>query len=119
MNERCPERLRDDPAAREQLLGRLDRYLDAPLALVSLALVLITVIELTGEVSEPWQGRRATLGRALWSLFPVEIVAKFAPVKRRYLRHLSTGATSPTKTAERMSTAPKIWTATSLSPASQ
>ena len=45
MNERRPERLRDDPAAREQLLGRLDRYLDAPLALVSLALVLITAIE--------------------------------------------------------------------------
>jgi hypothetical protein len=45
MNERCPERLRDDPAAREQLLGRLDRHLDAPLALASLALVLITAIE--------------------------------------------------------------------------
>jgi hypothetical protein len=97
------------------LLGRLDRYLGAPLALASRALV----IELTGEVSESWQGRLATLGWALRSPFLVVFVAKFAPVKRRYLRHLSTGATSPTKTAERMSTAPKIWTATSLSPASQ
>jgi voltage-gated potassium channel len=81
-------RLRDDPAEREDLLGRLDRYLDVPLALASLALVLIAVIELTGEVSGPWQGRLATLGWALWSLFFFEFVVKFAlaPVKRRYLR---------------------------------
>jgi hypothetical protein len=45
------KRLRDDPAAREDLVGRLDRYLDVPLA--SLALVLIAIIELTGEVSGP------------------------------------------------------------------
>jgi voltage-gated potassium channel len=48
-----PKRLRDDPAAREELLGRLDRYLDVPLALASLALVLLAIIELTGEVSAP------------------------------------------------------------------
>jgi voltage-gated potassium channel len=81
-------RLRDDPTEREELLGRLDRYLDVPLALASLALVLIAVIELTGEVSGPWQGRLAALGWALWSLFFFEFVVKFAlaPVKRRYLR---------------------------------
>jgi voltage-gated potassium channel len=83
-----PKRLRDDPTAREELLGRLDRYLDVPLALASLALVLIALIELTGEVSGPWQGRLATLGWALWGLFFFEFVVKFAlaPVKRRYLR---------------------------------
>jgi hypothetical protein len=48
-----PKRLRDDPAAREDLVGRLDRYLDVPLALASLALVLIAIIEVTGEVSGP------------------------------------------------------------------
>src|SRR5918992_6160304 len=83
-----PKKLRNDPAAREELLGRLDRYLDVPLALASLALVLIAVIELTGEVSGPWEGRLATLGWALWGLFFVEFAAKFAlaPVKRHYLR---------------------------------
>src|ERR687893_326699 len=83
-----PKKLRNDPAAREDLLGRLDRYFDVPLALASLALVLIAVIELTGEVSGPWEGRLAALGWALWSLFLVEFVVKLAlaPVKRRYLR---------------------------------
>ena len=83
-----PKRLRDDPAAREDLVGRLDRYLDVPLALASLALVLIAIIELTGEVSGPWQGRLAALGWALWSLFLVEFVVKLvlAPIRRRYLR---------------------------------
>src|SRR5918999_113425 len=83
-----PKKLRNDPAAREDLLGRLDRYLDVPLALASLALVLIAIIELTGEVSGPWQGRLAALGWSLWSLFLVEFVVKLAlaPVKSRYLR---------------------------------
>jgi len=83
-----PKRLRDNPAAREDLVGRLDRYLDVPLALASLALVLIAIIELTGEVSGPWQGRLAALGWALWSLFLVEFVVKLvlAPIRRRYLR---------------------------------
>src|ERR671917_72704 len=87
MNEEA-KRLRDDPPAREELLGRLDRYLDVPLALASLALVLIAVIELTGEVSGPWEARLATLGWALWGLFFVEFAVKFAlaPVKRHYLR---------------------------------
>src|SRR5918992_3955641 len=86
--EARPKRLRDDPSAREELRERLDRYLDVPLALASLALVLIAVIELTGEVSGPWRGRLATLGWVLWGLFFVEFAAKFAlaPVKRRYLR---------------------------------
>jgi voltage-gated potassium channel len=83
-----PKRLRDDPAAREDLLGRLDRYLDVPLALASLALVLIAIIGLTGEVSGPWEARLAALGWALWGLFFVEFAAKFAlaPVKRHYVR---------------------------------
>src|SRR5918998_41656 len=48
MNEEA-KRLRDDPSAREELRERLDRYLDVPLTLASLALVLLAVIELTGE----------------------------------------------------------------------
>ena len=88
MEETRPKRLRDDPSAREVLREKLDRYLDVPLALASLALVLLAVIELSGEVSEPWQGRLATLGWVLWGLFFVEFAAKFAlaPVKRSYLR---------------------------------
>lgn len=82
------KRLRDDPSAREELRERLDRYLDVPLALASLALVLLAVIELSGEVSEPWQGRLVALSWTLWGLFFVEFAVKFAlaPVKRHYLR---------------------------------
>ena len=83
-----PKRLRDDPSKREELRAKLDRYLDVPLALASLALVLVAVIELTGEVSGPWEVRLAALGWALWGLFFLEFAAKFAlaPVKRHYLR---------------------------------
>src|ERR687894_1781558 len=88
MKEQGAKRLRNDPPAREELRERLDRYLDVPLALASLALVLLAIIELTGEVSRPWEARLATLGWVLWGLFFVEFAAKFAlaPVKRHYLR---------------------------------
>ena len=86
--EASPKRLWDDPSAREELRDKLDRYLDVPLALASLALVLLAVIDLTGEVSGPWRERLAALSWALWGLFFVEFAAKFtlAPVKRHYLR---------------------------------
>ena len=59
-----------------------------PRALAPLALVLLAIIELTGEVSGPWQSRLATLGWALWVLFFIEFAVKFtlAPTKHRYLR---------------------------------
>ena len=83
-----PRRLRDDPELRESLRERLDRYLDLPLALASILLVLIAVIELGGDLSEPWRGWLEVLGWALWGLFLVEFGIKFAlaPVKRTYLR---------------------------------
>jgi voltage-gated potassium channel len=65
MEETKPKSLREDPPAREELREKLARYLDVPLALASLALVLLAVIELTGEVSGPWRGRLAALG---WGL---------------------------------------------------
>src|SRR3712207_4349649 len=88
MNAREAKRLRDNPSAREELRERLGRYLEVPLALASLALVLLAVIELTGEVSGPWEASLATLGWVLWGLFFLEFAAKFAlaPVKRHYLR---------------------------------
>ncbi len=58
-------RLREDPGLREDLRRRLDRYLDVPLALASVLMVLLAVIELSGEVGGPWRGRLAVLG---WSL---------------------------------------------------
>ena len=90
-----------------------DRYLDA-LALAR-ALVLITVM-LT--VSEPWQERDSGLGAgAPFSSSSCEVRARArqAPLLAppEYRRDL------PDEDPERMSTAPKIWTATSLSPASQ
>ena len=86
--EAKPKRLRDDPSAREEMRERLDRYLDVPLALASLALVLLAVIELSGEVNDPWETRLVSLGWVLWGLFFIEFAAKFAlsPSKRRYLR---------------------------------
>jgi voltage-gated potassium channel len=81
-------RLRDDPGRREDLRGRLDRYLDVPLALASVLMVLLAVIELSGEVGGPWRWRLAALGWSLWGLFFVEFAVKFAlaPVKRAYLK---------------------------------
>ncbi len=83
-----PRRLRDDHELRESLRERLDRYLDLPLALASILLVLIALIELGGEVEEPWRGWLAVLGWVLWSLFFVEFMVKLAlaPAKRAYLR---------------------------------
>lgn len=83
-----PRKLRNTPELRESLRERLDRYLDVPLALASILLVLIAVIQLSGELEEPWEGRLAVLGWVLWALFLVEFVVKFtlAPVKRTYLR---------------------------------
>ena len=83
-----PQRLRDAPEVRESLRERLDRYLDLPLALASILLVLIAVIELSGELTEPWRGRLATLGWVLLATFFVEFAVKFAlaPDKRNYLQ---------------------------------
>lgn len=89
LSEDEPRRkLRDAPEVREDLRERLDRYLDLPLALASILLVLIAVIELGGELTEPWRGRLAVLGWVLWGLFFIEFAVKFAlaPNKRAYLR---------------------------------
>jgi voltage-gated potassium channel len=55
-----------------------------PLALASLALMLVAVIELVGDISGPWEARLVALGWALWGLFFAEFAAEFAlaPVKR-------------------------------------
>ncbi len=76
------------PEAREELREKLDRYLDLPLALASVVVVLLIIIQLSGEVSERWQGRLEALSWGLWGLFFLEFVVKFAlaPAKRRYLR---------------------------------
>ena len=84
-----PKKLRDDPTTREELRDKLDRYLDVPLALASVVVVLLIIIQLSGEVTQPWRGRLEVLSWALWSLFFLEFAAEFAlaPVKRRYLRN--------------------------------
>jgi len=81
-------RLREDEAARDQLREKLDRYLDLPLALASVVVVLLIIIQLSGEVSGPWQRRLETLSWGLWGLFLLEFLIKFAlaPAKRRYVR---------------------------------
>ena len=76
------------PETREELREKLDRYLDLPLALASVVVALLIIIQLSGEVSERWQGRLEALSWGLWGLFFLEFVVKFAlaPVKRRYVR---------------------------------
>ncbi len=88
VSEGRPRKLRDDPERREHLRERLDRYLDLPLALASILLILIAVMELGGDLGEPWQGLLAVLGWVLWGFFFAEFAVKFAlaPVKRAYLR---------------------------------
>lgn len=80
--------LREDPGLREELRERLDRYLDIPLALASILLVLLALIELGGELAGPWRGRVAVLGWTLWGLFFLEFAAKFAlaPDRRAYVK---------------------------------
>jgi len=82
------KRLREDGGLREELRERLDRWLDVPLALASIVLVLLALIELGGELAEPWRGRVAVLGWALWGLFFAEFAVKLAlaPSKRAYLK---------------------------------
>lgn len=79
---------REDHVAREELREKLDRYLDLPLALASVVVVLLIVIQLSGEVSAPWDRRLEMLSWGLWSLFFLEFLIKFtlAPVKRQYVR---------------------------------
>ena len=62
------QRLRDASEFRESLRERLDRYLDLPLALASILLILIALIELGGKVEELWRGRLAVLGWLLGAL---------------------------------------------------
>lgn len=86
--EKGLRKLRDSPDRREDLRERLDRYLDLPLALASVVMVLIAVIEIGGDVADPWDARLTILGWGLWGLFFVEFAAKFAlaPNKRAYLK---------------------------------
>ncbi len=89
MSERDTESpLLGDASVREELREKLDRYLDLPLALASVVVVLLIIIQLSGEVSEPWRTRIGALSWGLWSLFFLEFAVKFtlAPVKRTYLR---------------------------------
>ena len=81
-------RLRENRAAREEVREKIDRYLDLPLTLASVVVVLLVMIQLSGEVSGAWQRRLEALSWGLWSLFLLEFLLKFAlaPVKRRYVR---------------------------------
>jgi hypothetical protein len=42
--EERPKRLRDNPLTREELRERLDRYLDVPIALASVVMVLLIIV---------------------------------------------------------------------------
>ncbi|MFW6079713.1 MAG: potassium channel family protein [Gemmatimonadota bacterium] len=76
------------PERREAVREAIDRYADVPLAIAAIVLVLLTVVELSGDLRPPWDRRVAWMVWGLWALFVLEFAVKFAlaPVKRRYLR---------------------------------
>ncbi|MFW6080068.1 MAG: potassium channel family protein [Gemmatimonadota bacterium] len=82
-----PEELRT-PERREAVREAIDRYADVPLAIAAIVLVLLTVVELSGDLRPPWERRVALMVWGLWALFVIEFAVKFAlaPVKRLYLR---------------------------------
>ena len=88
-SQKRAKRLRDDYPAREALRDKIDRYLDIPLALASLLVLLIIVIQLSGELVEPWRSRLDVAAWVLWGIFALEFAVKFAlaPVKRHYLKN--------------------------------
>ena len=53
VSEDRSQNLLDDPARRNYIRQRLKRYLDLSLALASILLILIAVMELGGELGEP------------------------------------------------------------------
>lgn len=79
---------RREPDRREELREKIERYFDVPLAIASIVLVLLSIIELTGELTPPWARYVATMIWVIWALFVIEFAVKFtlAPIKRRYLR---------------------------------
>jgi voltage-gated potassium channel len=82
------QRLRHDPTRREELRARLDRDLALPMALVSLLLVLLVYIELSGKTDRRWHEVVATGVWVLWVLVVLQLVAQLilAPNKGLYLR---------------------------------
>jgi voltage-gated potassium channel len=82
------QRLRHDPTRREALLVHLGRDLDVPMALVSILLLLLLFIELSGKIDRRWHGLVAAGVWVLWALVVLEFLAKLAlaPNKWHYLR---------------------------------
>ncbi|HZS93655.1 MAG TPA: potassium channel family protein [Chloroflexota bacterium] len=73
---------------REELRTRIDNYFDFPLAVASIAMVLLAIIQITGEASPVWQVRLGILQGLLWALFVLHYLVMFllAPDKRRYVK---------------------------------
>lgn len=80
--------LRNDPERRETLRQRLSRYLDVPMALVSILMGVLGVLQLSGRANH-WQSTLIAVQLLLWALFAVEFAIKLGlpPSKRRFLRN--------------------------------
>ncbi|HEX7117898.1 MAG TPA: ion transporter [Longimicrobiales bacterium] len=83
------ERLRRDPARRRRLSARIDRVFDLPLSIAAILLLMLTMVELTGEVDPRWAPVLELVLYLLWALFVVEFLAKLLLASDR-TRHLRT-----------------------------
>lgn len=81
-------RLKRNPEKRESLRQRISRYLDIPMSLISVLLVLIAILLLSGKTNATWTARLLVAQWILWALFALEFLIKLvlSPRKTHYLR---------------------------------
>ncbi|HZT96029.1 MAG TPA: potassium channel family protein [Chloroflexota bacterium] len=82
-----PEWFRD-PDIREEIRARLRRFLQLPVALASLVLLLFAVMELMGSVNRQSEYQVTVLGWALWAFIAAEFLTQLllASDKLRFLK---------------------------------
>src|SRR5579875_1224906 len=80
--------VRNNPSLRERLRTKIEAYFDFPLALTSIAMVLLAIIQLSGEATPAWQPRLTVIQAILWSFFVLHYIVMFglAPNKRAFVK---------------------------------
>ncbi len=73
---------------RHQLQTRVRNWMEIPLAVLAIVMVVLLVIDLANLVSPAWEARVHNAETLIWAVFVVDFVIEFAlaPSKPRYLR---------------------------------